>query len=332
MKKRIIASAMLVAFLAAFCPAIAQERITIAATSSEAARGLDLTAVGQLFRDSENLEAFEKALNDPETGINNLDLDGNGEVDYIRVVEEANEGAHLIILQVPLAENEFQDVATIEVENSGNDRYTMQIRGNEVIYGANYYVATPDVYIQGWPILSLFYRPVYRPYRSVFHFGYYPQWWRPFHPVAAHIYRTHTARWTGRHTFTVYHASRFNSPAKVKYTVRNSKLVKTKAVRHGEGTREIRGGDKAVRHREGTREIKGGTKAVRHGEGTKEIRGGDKAVRHGEGTREIKGGDKAVRHGEGTKNRTDGDKTVRVKKDNERNRNESGARTKHSRR
>jgi hypothetical protein len=252
-----------------------------------------------LFRDSENLEAFEKALNDPETGINNLDLDGNGEVDFIRVVEEAGEGAHLIILQVPLAENEFQDVATIEVEKSGDDRYTMQIHGNEVIYGANYYAATPDVYVYGWPILSLFYRPVYHPYRSVFHFGYYPRWWMPFHPVAAHMYRTRTARWTGRTAFTVVHAPRFIGPAKVKYTARNSNLVKTHAVRHGEGTRELRGGDKAVRH----------------GEGTRERRGGDKAVRHGEGTREIKGGDKAVR----------------VKKDNERNRNESGAKTKHNR-
>ncbi len=62
----------------------AQEEITVVAPTSEAAEGLDLKAVSELFKDSENLEEFEKALNDPEVGINNLDLDENGEVDFIR--------------------------------------------------------------------------------------------------------------------------------------------------------------------------------------------------------------------------------------------------------
>ena len=39
-------------------------------------------AVAELFKDSKDLEAFEKALNDSEVGINNLDLDEDGEVDF----------------------------------------------------------------------------------------------------------------------------------------------------------------------------------------------------------------------------------------------------------
>ena len=56
----------------------AQEDVTVVAPTSEAAEGLDLKAVSALFQDSKNLESFEKALNDPEVGVNNLDLDDNG--------------------------------------------------------------------------------------------------------------------------------------------------------------------------------------------------------------------------------------------------------------
>ena len=46
-------------------------------TGGEAAEGLDLQAVGELFRKSSNSEDFEAKLNDQNSGINNLDLDGN---------------------------------------------------------------------------------------------------------------------------------------------------------------------------------------------------------------------------------------------------------------
>jgi hypothetical protein len=89
---------------------------------------LDLQAVAELFKDAKDLEEFEKSLNDLEIGVNNLDLDDNGEVDFIRVMEEASDDVHVIVLQVPLGKNEFQDVATIEVEKNGEEDYDMQIR------------------------------------------------------------------------------------------------------------------------------------------------------------------------------------------------------------
>ncbi len=39
----------------------AQDDVTIVAPTSEAAEGLDLHAVSELFKDSENLEEFEKS-------------------------------------------------------------------------------------------------------------------------------------------------------------------------------------------------------------------------------------------------------------------------------
>ena len=199
------------------------QEVTVVAPTGEAAEGLELQAVAELFKDVKDLEAFERTLNDPEIGVNNLDLDNNGEVDFIRVMEEASDDVRVIVLQVPLAENEFQDVATIEVEKNGEEDYIMQVRGNEMIYGADFYVAPVSVHIHAWPIVPWLFRPIYHPYRSVFYFGFYPHWWHSRHPVALHVYHTHTVRYTTRATFTVTHTTRVT---KVNYRASSSTLVK----------------------------------------------------------------------------------------------------------
>ena len=52
---------------------------------------LDLYAVLTLFQKSKTIEAFEKSLNDEKTGINNLDLDLDKKVDFIKVVTKKEE-------------------------------------------------------------------------------------------------------------------------------------------------------------------------------------------------------------------------------------------------
>ena len=182
MKTRFVKLANLLLLMFSFSVSSAQQDVTIVAPTSEAADGLDLKAVSVLFQDSANLQAFERDLNDSETGINNLDLNEDGEADFIRVVEQADGDARLIILQVPLAEDEFQDVATIEVEKSGDDAYNMQVHGNHFIYGYDYYVAPAHVHIHTWPIITWMWGPYYRPYHSVFRIGFYPSWYRTPHP------------------------------------------------------------------------------------------------------------------------------------------------------
>jgi len=226
MKRQIIISVIMLLLLTVSHLVSAQEDITIVAPTSEVAEGLDLYAVAEIFKDSENLEEFEKALNDPEIGINNLDLDGDGYVDYIRVVEQITDYTHVIILQVPLGEDEFQDIATIEIEKTGDEDYNMQVHGNEVIYGVDYYVSPVYVHIYRWPIIPWIFRPIYRPYWSVFYFGYYPRWWSRYRPVAVHVYRTRTVRYTRRGTFEMTRVSRVNTVHKVNYKPRTSTLVK----------------------------------------------------------------------------------------------------------
>ena len=228
MKSLIIKS--IIALLLFYSLAFAQEDVTIVSQTSEAAEGLDLQAVSELFKESEDLESFEKSLNDPDTGVNNLDLDENGEVDFIRVVEEVADETHVIILQVPLGEDEFQDVATIEIEKTDDESYNMQVHGNEDLYGADYYVAPTVVRIHTWPIIAQIYAPRYRPYRSRYYWGFYPRWWQPYRPVKVRVYHTRIGKYRTRNTFMVTRTGRVRTVHKVKYTPRGSVRVKKKVI------------------------------------------------------------------------------------------------------
>ena len=232
MKRRSIRCVAVLLLLAGTGLVFAQDE-TVVTPVSEAAEGLDLQAVGELFKESEDLESFEKALNDPETGVNNLDLDENGEVDYIRVVEETADDVHVIVLQVPLGEDEFQDVATIEIEKAGDEEYDMQVRGNEDLYGADYYVAPTVVHVRTWPIIARIYRPAYRPYRSPYSWGVYPRWWRPYRPVGVRVYRTRVVKFRPKPVFVVTRTPRVRRVHVVKYKPRRSVRVKRVIVKPG---------------------------------------------------------------------------------------------------
>jgi hypothetical protein len=226
MKTRKLISGISLILLFSFSQVAAQEDFTIVAPTSEVAEWLDLNAVAELFKDAETIEDFENDLNDPDIGINNLDLNEDGYVDYIRVVEQVSEYTHLIILQVLLGDDEFQDIATIEIEKSGEDECNLQVHGNEVFYGQDYYVTPTYVHVYRWPIITWIYRPVYRPYRSVYYYGYYPRWWKPYRPVTRHVYHTRTVRYTRRATFEATRVSRVKSVHRVNYKPRSSTLVK----------------------------------------------------------------------------------------------------------
>jgi len=216
----------------------AQEEVDIEATSEDIAEGLDLEAVGELFKDSENLEEFEKSLNDPDTGINNLDLDGNDEVDFIRVLEEVEGDVHLIILQAALGEEEYQDVATIEIEKNEDDSYTMQIQGNEDIYGSDYYITPAEVRIRTWPIIKRMYRPTYTPYRSPYLWGRYPQWWRRHAPVKVRVYKPRIRKYTVRASFVFTHKNRIKHINRIHYQPRRAAVIKQRRAHHNRAVRQ----------------------------------------------------------------------------------------------
>ena len=111
---------------------------------------LDLFAVLDLFQKSKTIEEFEKSLNEEKTGINNLDLNLDNKVDFIKVVTKQEGQDFTFVLQVDVSEKEIQDVAVILVSKDKNGKVTMQIVGDKDLYGKDYVIepkpaATPAV-------------------------------------------------------------------------------------------------------------------------------------------------------------------------------------------
>ena len=66
---------------------VAQDTTTVTATSDDnISDDFDLEAVASISGESKDLENFEKHLSDPESKISNLDLNKDGEVNYLCVV------------------------------------------------------------------------------------------------------------------------------------------------------------------------------------------------------------------------------------------------------
>src|SRR6476660_3352396 len=96
---------------------------------------LDLYAVLTLFQKSKTIEAFEKSLNDEQTKINNLDLNLDKKVDFIKVVTKKDGDAYTFVLQVDVTKTETQDVAVILVSKDKNKKVSIQMVGDEELYG-----------------------------------------------------------------------------------------------------------------------------------------------------------------------------------------------------
>lgn len=178
---------------------------------------LDLYAVLDLFQKSKTIEDFEKSLNEEATGINNIDLDNDGNIDFIKVVTEKDGDDFLFILQDPVSKTETQDVAVISVSKDQAGKVYMQIIGDEALYGKDYIVEplseptssvtanpayagddpvtvnvaakTEVIVVESAPVVQYVYSPVYVPYASPYYYGYHPYWWRPVAVISIGIYR-----------------------------------------------------------------------------------------------------------------------------------------------
>jgi uncharacterized membrane protein YgcG len=176
---------------------------------------LDLYAVLDLFQKSKTIEDFEKSLNLEKTGINNLDLNLDSKVDFIKVVTKKDGEDFTFILQDAVSEKETQDVAVILVSKDKNKKVTMQIVGDPVLYGKNYIVEpkaaapaatanpgytgtetvkapapvnTTTVVVESSPVVVYMYSPAYVPYVPPYHYAYYPPYYAAFTVMAVGVY------------------------------------------------------------------------------------------------------------------------------------------------
>lgn len=213
----------------------------------------------ELFKKATSPEDFEKLLNSEDNGVNNLDLNEDGQVDYIRVVDHQDGDVHAIILQVPVSEKEAQDIAVIEIEKQNEDYAILQIVGDEDIYGEQIIAEPfedeadgksgrggPSVQMQPyrivvnvwlWPSVRFMYAPAYRVWVSPFRWAYYPNYWRPWRPRPWRVYHA-AVRPYHRHchivtTHRVVRAHKVYTPRRTHSTVVRTKTTTTVARRKG---------------------------------------------------------------------------------------------------
>lgn len=199
----------------------------------------------QMFKNAASIEDFEKAINTEGNHVNNLDLNADGESDYISVIEKSEKDAHVFILRALVAENESQDIAVIELEKTGTESAVIQIAGDEDIYGEQILVEptsetggayidysnntnlsgpNPEFYedrsvvvnVWLWPSVRFVFAPGYTLWTSAWRWRYYPVWWKPWKPFGWHVwhpFRVHYHRpFAVVHTHRVIHAHRVYAP------------------------------------------------------------------------------------------------------------------------
>lgn len=137
---------------------------------------LDLQRVGDLLARSENPQQFEEYLNSDE-GINNLDLNGDGYVDYIgvREYEDRNDNERGLSLFSRFGPDLIQEIAQIVLyrEDPRSAGARVLLRGNDQLYGDNNYYET------NWAdrtigIVSTLFGNRSQPYYSPYYYSNYP--------------------------------------------------------------------------------------------------------------------------------------------------------------
>lgn len=167
--------------------------------SSDISLCLDLQAVGAAFAQSSTVQEFENLLNNSSYMLSNLDLNGDGYVDYLRVMETVRGYAHVFLIQAVLAPNVYQDVATVVAEVNGYVNTHVQIIGSSYIYGPNYivqpvFVVTPAIYAH-------LMRPSYSPWRSPWYWNHYPSCYRRPAPIYYSHYHAYVDTFMRNHRY-----------------------------------------------------------------------------------------------------------------------------------
>jgi hypothetical protein len=152
-------------------PAPAVTEKTTEVILKEYSKGLNLDAVTLLAKKAKDAADFERLLNTQSEGVNNLDLNDDDKVDYIKVSEYGSGDQRGFSLTTELEPGKTQEIATIEIKRE-EDKATVQTTGNPSLYGpAQYHHSSfglTDMLLMGWLFSN---RP---SYSSPYGYGNYP--------------------------------------------------------------------------------------------------------------------------------------------------------------
>lgn len=209
----------------------------------------------ELFKNSNSLEEFEKNLNQENNQVNNLDLDGDGQTDYVNVEDIKENDSHVIVMSTYLNETEKQDIALIAIEKTGDGKAILQIEGDENLFPKNTIVepssedkgavqqlknesnvavvdnsgAAVNVWV--WPSVRYLYAPAYVVWVSPYRWRAYPRWWRPWRPIGFRAFYGYGARYRPH-----YHVVRVRRVAAVRSVYYPRRHSSTLVVHNRRGT------------------------------------------------------------------------------------------------
>jgi len=197
-----------------------------------ASEGLDLKSLTTLVKEIRSGQELERKLNE-KNGINNMDLNEDNKVDYIFISEFGDVKNKIgYSLTVQPVKDETQEIATVEIEQNGNQA-EIQVIGNEQIYGAQA-IFNDSAQIEREvqkeqksgsgqaPMYSSYFYP--RPlWVSPFYHGYYPSYFSFFPIVGYSMYMNRMGRsystttvQRGRNNYQKSSSKKIGSPNKGK--------------------------------------------------------------------------------------------------------------------
>ncbi len=172
--------------------------VTVTSFNSDISFYLDLTAVAAAFAEARSVQEFEQLLNSPRYMINNLDLNHDGWIDYLRVIETYQGYYHALLVQACLAPSVFQDVATVIAERRANT-LTVEVIGNRYLYGPNYIVR--PTFVKRPPMWDYYGRPTYSPWVSPYYYDYYPSYYTRPKPIYLSHYQAYVTTYISHHHY-----------------------------------------------------------------------------------------------------------------------------------
>ena len=172
---------------------------------------LDLNAVAAAFAESRSTREFEQILNSSRYMINNLDLNRDGWVDYLRVIETRQGYYHAYLIQSCVGAGLFQDVATLIAERQASTLY-VEVIGDPYLYGYNYIVR--PVFVKTPAMWDVYGRPTYTVWSSPYYYGYYPSYYTRPKPVYLNHYQAYVTTYLTNH----HYCHRCDYPSQPHYT------------------------------------------------------------------------------------------------------------------
>lgn len=172
--------------------------MTVTSFNTDLSFYLDLNAVAAAFAEARNVAEFEQLLNSSRYMINNLDLNRDGWIDYLRVIETHRGVYHTFLIQACLGQSMFQDVATLVAEHRPNALY-VEVIGDRWLYGPNYIVR--PVFVKRPPLWDVFGRPSYVAWSSPYYYDYWPSYYQKPKPIYLNHYQAYVRTYMTNHHY-----------------------------------------------------------------------------------------------------------------------------------